>query len=113
MFVHPVRMRPVRGCPVRGYPVIRRELAHANETELIFGEEAVDAQDVANPVAAGMRRSGFDDIVERQSARGLRVDGVAQVDVCSESHHPVIVDQGFDARVGEHQAKEVANEYGF
>ena len=108
MFVHPVRMRPVRGCPVIG-----RELAHVHEPELILGEETVVAQDVANPVAAGMRRSGFDDIVERQSARGLRVDGVAQVDLCSESHHPVIVDQGLDARVGEHLAKEGANEYGF
>ena len=113
MFVHPVRMRPVRECPVRGCPVIWRELAHMHETELIFGEEAVVAQDVANPVAAGMRRSGFDDIVERQSAGGLRVDGITQINIRSESHHPVIVDQGLDARVGEHLAKEVANEYGF
>ena len=113
MFVLPVRMRPVPMRPVRGRPVIGRELAYVHEAKLIFGEEAVVAQDAAYPDAAGMRRRGFDDIIERQSARGLRVDGVAQVDVCSESHHPVIVDQGFDARVGEHLAKEVANEYGF
>ena len=105
--MHPVRMRPVRG-----YPVIGRKLAHVHEAKLIFGEEAVVAQYAAYPVAAVMRRRGFDDIIERQSARGLRFDGITQINIRSESHHPVIVEKRLDARVGEHQAKEVANKCG-
>lgn len=113
MFVHPVRMRPVRMRPVRGCPVIGREFAYVHEAKLIFGEEAVVAQDAAYPDTAGMRRRGFDDIIERQSARGLRFDGIKQINIRSEAHHPVIVEKRLDAWVGEHLANDVADELRF
>ncbi|MEE1080726.1 MAG: hypothetical protein U0L19_06370, partial [Bacteroidales bacterium] len=83
------------------------------EAELILGEETVIEQDIPDPVPADQRSNDPDQVIVRQTFVELRVERVAQIYVRSEPHHPVIVDQSFDARVGQHLANDIANQHRF